>query len=311
MTLYHWDLPQVLEDQGGWPTRDTALRFAEYASLVHEVFGDRIRFWTTLNEPFCSSMHGYADGVQAPGRTDGAAAVLAAHHLLLGHGLAIDAMRSSGRHPDHQYGITLNLAPSIPASDSTADVDAARRVDGIANRLFLDPVLRGALSSDVVEDLAPVMTFDHVQDGDLAIINQPLDFLGVNYYFRHMVAAGSRDRFRVGAAHPGAGDVDFVSRGLPELTITPSDKFQVFRPRAAGEIVFDDHHGGVDRRDPLLVHLTAVHRYPAAHKQLLCSNIIRRLGEVGVRTDDVFICIVENGFEDWHAGEPGAAARER
>jgi beta-glucosidase len=211
-TLYHWDLPQVLQDAGGWPARDTALRFADYAARVHEALHDRIGHWITLNEPFCSSLLSYAAGVHAPGLRDDAAAVRAVHHLLLGHGLAVAAMRDQ-RH-DGQVGITLNLYPVDPAGPGQDDADAARRIDGLANRIFLDPVLAGRYPEDVVGDLQAVTDFAHVQDGDLDIIAAPLDFLGVNYYTRHVVRAG--DGAGEGASPwPASRDVAFTGRGLP------------------------------------------------------------------------------------------------
>ncbi|GGU43459.1 GH1 family beta-glucosidase [Lentzea flava] len=181
-TLYHWDLPQPLEDAGGWPERDTAQRFADYAAAVHDALSDRISHWTTLNEPWCSAFLGYATGRHAPGRRDGAAAVRATHHLLLAHGLATQAM------PDSRVGITLNLSHVTAAS--AADQDAARRIDGMQNRIFLDPLLRGCYPDDVLADLAPVTDFTHVQEGDLKAIATPLDFLGVNYYSPMLVADG-------------------------------------------------------------------------------------------------------------------------
>jgi len=186
-TLYHWDLPQPLEDAGGWTARDTAYRFAEYAGVVNEALGDRLTGLATLNEPWCSAFLGYAAGVHAPGRCDDAAALAAVHHLLLGHGLALQAMRAQGR--SAQLGITLNVYPVAPASDSPQDVDAARRIDGVGNRIFLDPLLRGSYPADVVQDLAGISDFGFVQDGDLALISAPLDFLGENYYSPNTVAA--------------------------------------------------------------------------------------------------------------------------
>jgi beta-glucosidase len=188
VTLYHWDLPQVLEDAGGWPTRDTAYRFADYATAAHARFADRVADWTTLNEPWVAAFLGYAAGVHAPGRAEPAAAVLAAHHLLLGHGIATAAMRAARR--DLRYGITLNLHPIDAASSAARDVEAARRVDGVQNRLFLDPLLRGHYPADVLADLAPVVGPDYIRNGDEATINAPLDFLGVNYYFRQTVRGG-------------------------------------------------------------------------------------------------------------------------
>jgi len=213
LTLYHWDLPQPLEDAGGWPVRDTAERFAEYAAVVHDALGDRVKAWTTLNEPWCSAFLGYASGDHAPGRRDAASAVRAAHHLLLGHGLATQAMRAAGR--DTQIGITLNLYAISAASDDPADVDAARRIDGIQNRLFLDAVLRGRYPADVLADFSTVTDLDHIRDGDLAIIGTPLDMLGINYYTRHVVAGPADPPSTAPAPWPGSEWVRFVSSGRP------------------------------------------------------------------------------------------------
>jgi beta-glucosidase len=221
LTLYHWDLPQPIEDSGGWPSRDTASRFAEYASIVHSALGDRVRHWTTLNEPWCSAFLGYGSGVHAPGRQDAAAAVRAVHHLLLGHGLAVQVIRAGN--PETQVGITFNLYATAAASESAHDHEAVRRIDGIGNRFFLDPVLRGQYPADVVHDLASVSDFSHVRDGDLAVISRPLSLLGINYYSRHVLAAplpgpdGTVDWRGGGApsAFPGSERVRFVKRGLP------------------------------------------------------------------------------------------------
>ncbi|MGN9765512.1 GH1 family beta-glucosidase [Micromonospora sp. SD12] len=218
LTLYHWDLPQPLEDAGGWPARDTAARFADYATLVSDALGDRVRYWTTLNEPWCSAFLGYGSGVHAPGRSDGADAVRAGHHLMLGHGLAVQALRAA--RPSAEVGVTVNLYPVTPASDAPADADAARRIDGLANRFFLDPLLRGSYPADLMADLAGVTDFGHVRDGDLATISTPLDVVGVNYYSRHVVAAPVPDAepepyWRAPSCWPGSEDVRFVTRGVP------------------------------------------------------------------------------------------------
>jgi beta-glucosidase len=182
LTLYHWDLPQELEDAGGWPHRDTAYRFADYAMLVFDRLGDRVDTWTTLNEPWCSAILGYAEGRQAPGRTDFGDGLAAVHHLLLGHGLATQRIRAAATRPV-TLGITLNLTTAHPDSDSAVDQAAARREDGLANRLYLDPVLRGHYPQDVVDERAARGYLLPVQDGDLEIISAPIDVLGVNYYF--------------------------------------------------------------------------------------------------------------------------------
>ncbi|GAB3933722.1 GH1 family beta-glucosidase [Kribbella albertanoniae] len=216
-TLYHWDLPQPLEDAGGWPERDTAERFADYAGAITAVLGDRVGRWTTLNEPWCSAFLGYGSGLHAPGRTDPAAAVRAGHHLMLGHGLAANLLKANG----HQVGVTINLYDVVPVSDLDVDLDAARRIDGLQNRFFLDPVLLGSYPADVIEDLAGVTDFAHVHDGDLAIISTPLDMLGVNYYTRHVVTgvAGSGDDGHGGSGGaspwPGSDQVGFAKGDLP------------------------------------------------------------------------------------------------
>jgi beta-glucosidase len=230
-TLYHWDLPQELEDAGGWPNRDTAARFADYAALVHDALADRVSHWTTLNEPWCSAFLGYGSGVHAPGRTDRVASLRAAHHLLLGHGQAVRAMRA-GRSAS-ELGITVNLYAVSPAGTGIADADAARRIDGLANRFFLDPVLLGRYPVDVVADLRGVTDFDFVADGDLETIAEPLDMLGINYYSRYVVSAptlhpvpeqapppppedGDRSkRWRTPSCWPGSEHVTFGGRGLP------------------------------------------------------------------------------------------------
>ena len=204
-TLYHWDLPETLEQAGGWPSRDTAEHFADYAAIIADIVGDRVKHWITLNEPWCSAFLGYASGIHAPGRTDPAEAVAASHHLMLGHGLAVQRLREIV--PDAQVGVTVNLYPVTPVDDSGRHDDAVRRVDGLMNRWFLDPMLTGAYPKDVLADLAPVTDASFILDGDTETIAQPLDFLGVNYYTRHVVGAG---------LWPGTNEVRFqLENGLP------------------------------------------------------------------------------------------------
>jgi len=205
LTLYHWDLPQHLEDRGGWPERDTAHRFADMAGVVAARLGDRVKRWTTLNEPWCSAFLGYGSGRHAPGRTDPGDALAAAHHLMLAHGLAVDVVRAAV--PDAQLSVTLNLYPVTALDDRPGNLDAARRVDGLQNRWFLDPILRGEYPSDVRSDLEPVSNLSWIRDGDLEVISRPLDFLGVNYYTRHVVRAG---------AYPGVGEAEFT---VPHRTV--------------------------------------------------------------------------------------------
>jgi beta-glucosidase len=182
VTLYHWDLPQELEDAGGWPVRDTAYRFADYSMMVFDALSDRVDNWTTLNEPWCSAWLGYHTGDHAPGRRDFGASIAAVHHLLLGHGLATQAMRAAATRP-LQFGITLNMATAEPATDAPADRDAARRADGLGLRIYLDPLRHGRYPADIVADLSQQGVSVPVQDGDLEIISTPIDVLGVNFYF--------------------------------------------------------------------------------------------------------------------------------
>ena len=181
-TLYHWDLPQALQDRGGWPARVTAEAFAEYADAITRHLGDRIKNWVTLNEPWCSSILSHLYGEHAPGHRDLGEALAAAHHLLLAHGWAVPAIRRNS--PGGQVGITLNLYPQVPASPSEADALAAQLEDGMFNRWFLDPISGRGYPHDAVQAYGKDLAF--VQPGDLAAIAAPLDFLGVNYYSRNI-----------------------------------------------------------------------------------------------------------------------------
>ncbi|SEG64532.1 beta-glucosidase [Thermomonospora echinospora] len=220
-TLYHWDLPQELEDAGGWPVRDTALRFAEYAEAAGRALGDRVGVWTTLNEPWCSAFLGYGSGVHAPGRTDAADAIAAAHHLNLAHGLGVEALRGVVL-PRARFSVTLNL--HHVRGESPDDADAVRRVDGIANRIFLGPMLTGGYPADLVADTAQITDWAFVRPGDERTVAAPLDVLGVNYYSPTLVRRwdGSAPRQTAdghgASAHtafPGCEDVEFVRQPGP------------------------------------------------------------------------------------------------
>ena len=188
VTLYHWDLPQELQERGGWESRDTAGYFADYAALVARRLGDRVRRWMTLNEPRVVVNEGYVSGRMAPGKKDRRLAGTVAHHLLLAHGLAMQALRAEA--PGAQVGIVPNMTYFEPASDREDDVQAVRTLDGLLHRWYLDPIFRGAYP----EDVAPLMALppELVRPGDLETIAQPLDFLGVNYYTRSRVQASRR-----------------------------------------------------------------------------------------------------------------------
>lgn len=192
VTLYHWDLPQALQERGGWAARETAEAFVEYADAVSLRLGDRVRHWATHNEPWCIATEGHELGSQAPGHRDPAEALRVAHHVLLSHGWATAVVRRNS--PGAEVGIVLILAPTWPATEDAADLDATRRFDGSLNRWYLDPLFHGRYPDDVIADRVrlghlegPRLPF--VREGDLRAIAAPLDFLGVNYYSRAVIRA--------------------------------------------------------------------------------------------------------------------------
>jgi beta-glucosidase len=292
VTLYHWDLPQDLQERGGWTNRETSYAFAEYAAVMANALSDRVRTWTTLNEPWCSAYLGYGSGVHAPGITDDAAALTALHHLNLAHGLATTAVRQS--RSDVQMSITLNLAQVRGRTDSVQDADAVRRIDGLQNRVFLDPLLRGEYPQDVVADTTSITDWSFVQGADLAAINQPLDVLGVNFYQPNLVAhwdgTGLRemaDGHKPGAAipFPAADSVQFpqqpgphtamgwsvdatalydlltrIGRDYPNLPIMITENGAAFDD----EVTADGRVHDPDRTDYLRQHLIQLHRAVSA-----------------------------------------------
>jgi beta-glucosidase len=184
VTLYHWDLPSALLDRGGFASRDSADWFAEYASLMARTLGDRVRHWITLNEPQIFNILGYLNGVHAPGLVDFPGYFAAAHHVHLAHGRAVQAIRADAASPA-KVGIAQQIFPFHPVSDTDADRAAARRLDGLFNRWYLDAVLLGSYPEDIlsVVDFLP----SPVRDGDMAIVRQPIDFVGINHYTRQFV----------------------------------------------------------------------------------------------------------------------------
>jgi beta-glucosidase len=234
LTLYHWDLPQALQDKGGWANRDTADLFTEYALDMHDALGDRVKVWTTLNEPWCSSFLSYTAGIHAPGRYSTTEGVLAAHHLLLGHGQAVAALR--GRDASLDLGITLNLTVADPADPAdSADVKAASLIDGQFNRWFLDPVFKGEYPADTVEairevDAAAIDALEAaIKPGDLEAISARIDALGVNYYHGELVGGspsptppkgGDAPTDRPGASpFPVHEGIHWHERGLPRTSM--------------------------------------------------------------------------------------------
>jgi beta-glucosidase len=198
ITLNHWDMPAEFMEHGGWASRETVAAFVEYASVVSGRLGDRVRHWTTHNEPWCIATLGYEEGCHAPGLTDPSMALPASHHLLLSHGRAAGVIRANS--PGARVGIVLNLVPAEAATESEADRDAARQFDGYFNRWYLDPLFRGEYPADSIEDrvryghltadaVAAAGGLPFVLDGDMREITAPLDFLGVNYYSRAVLKA--------------------------------------------------------------------------------------------------------------------------
>ncbi|MEE1754070.1 GH1 family beta-glucosidase [Streptomyces sp. SP18CS02] len=277
-TLYHWDLPQELEDAGGWPHRETAERFAEYAGIMAGALGDRVATWTTLNEPWCAAFLGYASGVHAPGRTEPAAALRAAHHFNLAHGRAAQVLRAALGN-SAEISLTLNLHAVRAFTESEADRDAARRVDALGNRIFLDPVFHGRLPRDLVEDTAALTDWSFVRDGDLETAATPIDSLGINYYSPTVVAAGTSQtpspwpgterhvRFLPAPGPRTAMDWPVDADGLYELLTRLRDELPkvplVITENGAAYDDYADPSGAVhdpERVAYLHAHLAAVHR---------------------------------------------------
>jgi beta-glucosidase len=290
-TLYHWDLPQALQDEGGWVERDTVARYCEYAELVFDALGDVVEDWITHNEPWVAAFLGYGMGVKAPGIRDWRSALRACHHILLSHGRTVEAFRAHGR--AGRIGLTLDLTPCY------GDPGAAARMDGYRNRWFLEPVLRGAYPQDMVELYEPLAgPIDCVEDGDLATISTPNDFLGVNFYHPTRVSDGADEpavlRTQQHPAEPVTGMgwevqpqalVDLLTRlkaeypNLPPIFITENGA------------AYDDHVNGADVvEDP---ERTA---YVRSHLDALAQAIA-----AGVDVRGYFVWSLLDNFE-WELG---------
>lgn len=204
-TLYHWDLPSVLQREGGWVNRDTAYAFADYADIVSRRLGDRVAGWMTVNEPWCSAWLGYGIGVHAPGLQDRQAAIDSAHHLLLGHGLAVPRVRANISERS-QVGIALNLTPIYPADDRPETVRDVALSDDFTNGWFLEPLFHQRYPDKFFENMGVVAP--PIQDGDFAIISTPVDFVGINSYFRQIVRGSEKqplpDQCAIVTPVPGA-----------------------------------------------------------------------------------------------------------
>jgi beta-glucosidase len=208
VTLYHWDLPQALEDRGGWRIHDSVDWFAGYASVAKQALGELVTDWTTINEPYCAAFLGHGSGIHAPGVSDPAAAHLAAHHLVLAHHAAVAALRATLPRPEDRIGAVLNVIPAEPATDADADRRAAELVDAVHNGLFLAGTLEGRYPDDIIAMQEGFGVLDRIDHGELAEIRSEIDFLGVNYYnvnrVRHVRGAGAPADF------PGADGARIV-----------------------------------------------------------------------------------------------------
>ncbi len=264
-TLYHWDLPQVLQDRGGWPARATAEAFVEYADIVSRHLGDRVKDWITLNEPWCSSILSYLLGQHAPGHRDLGEALAAAHHLLLAHGWAMPVIRRNS--PGCQAGITLNLSPQVPASPSESDALAAQLEDGKLNRWFLDPLAGRPYPQDAVAAYRRELPF--MRPGDLAAMAAPMDFLGVNYYMRNIAR----------------------STALPESQNAPRTVFLNPNPTEMGWEVYPE--GLYD----LLVRLAADYSFPAYYITENGAAYPDRMGPDGQVDDPQRVAYLQTHFE--------------
>jgi beta-glucosidase len=297
-TLYHWDLPQALQDRGGWVDRDTVGRFVDYATTVFDALGDRVGLWMTHNEPWMASFISHLRGVHAPGLQDLQAALRAAHHLLLSHGQAVAGFRAGGH--DGGIGMALNLQPTYPASDRDEDRAAAYGSDGYTNRWFLDPLYRGSYPEDTIERFERAgARIDFVEDGDLATIAQPTDFLGVNYYSCRRISATDEEFGWKVEEPPPVGvprsgmDVEIFPEGLRDLLRRIHDDYGPLPLYLTenGVPYLDDHvEEGGRVRDPDRIAFLRDH-FAAAHRAI----------EDGVDLRGYFVWSFMDNFE-WAAG---------
>ena len=227
VTLYHWDLPQHIEDQGGWLNRKTAYLFQDYADKISRAFGDRVHSYATLNEPFCSAFLGYEKGIHAPGIADVAAGRRAAHHLLLAHGLALQVLNKNS--PHSLNGLVLNMSPTYPKRDCAADSEAAMLADDYLFQWYAQPVLAGSYPERAMAYL-PEHARPPIEAGDMAIIAQPMDYLGLNYYTRGIFHAEAEQAF-VETVPEGAALTDMgweiFPQGLTDLLVRLHARYQL------------------------------------------------------------------------------------
>lgn len=262
VTLYHWDLPQHIEDNGGWLNRETAFKFRDYADLISQAFGDLVYSYATLNEPFCSSYLGYEVGIHAPGKVGQALGRKAAHHLLLAHGLAMSVLTKNC--PNAQNGIVLNFTPGYPATDSVADQAASDYADDYFNQWYIKPLFDGEYP-EILKQL-PCENRPEIQAGDLQIIAHPIDFLGVNFYTRAIYTTDEKEHFvQIPAPEPRT-DIgwEIYPSALTELLISLNEKYTLppvyitENGAAMADVLTDGSVEDFSRVDYYQAHLNAV-----------------------------------------------------
>ena len=298
-TLYHWDLPQTLQDKGGWGARDTAEAFVEYAAIVTRRLGDRAKRWVTHNEPWCIATLGHEEGHHAPGHLVPAEALRVAHHLLLSHGWATDAIRREV--PAAEVGIVHNYCPAYPVTESEGDKNAARWFDGFFNRWYLDPIFRGCYPEDAVNDrieaghlAGPDLPF--VKPGDMGAIAAPLDFLGLNYYSRNLMQAGPDGKPIAAKAAPPAELTDMGWEVYPEGLY--DSLLRVHRDYAPAKIYIAENGAAYDYPVDEEGRIADPKRVTYLHEHLLAAQ--RAIGE-GVPLEGYFHWSLMDNFE-WGYG---------
>jgi len=262
VTLYHWDLPQYLEDEGGWLNRETAYKFRDYADLISKAFGNRVYAYATLNEPFCSAFLGYEVGIHAPGIVGKEFGKKAAHHLLLAHGLAMEVLAKNS--PESKNGIVLNFTPCYPESDSLADVKATAFADDYFNQWYIKPLFDGKYPEIMAQ--LPKEHQPEILAGDMAIISHSIDFLGVNFYTRAIYRADADEHFlQIDPPEPRT-DIgwEIYPKALTELLVSLNDKYSLppvyitENGAAIADKLVDNIVNDTDRIDYYQKHLNAV-----------------------------------------------------
>ncbi len=287
LTLNHWDLPQALQDKGGWANRDTVHRFVDYALAMHARLGDRVASIATHNEPWVMSVLGHETGIFAPGIKSRATAMQVAHHLMLSHGMAMRALREAGCKAS--LGIVLNLSPIEPATDSAADRAKARLEDGRLVRWYMDPLFKGTYPADVLEHLENDVPA--VQPGDMDIIRTPMDFLGINYYSRSVASAGEPWDVHKSGLETTEMDWEVYPQGLTALLLRLHQDYPV-------PAMFITENGGAFK-DPMVdgkVHDADRTRYLQQHIQAVADAM-----QQGVNMGGYMVWSLMDNFE-WASG---------